>query len=147
MCECLMMIEAAHISDDNSPLQPDTRAHAPWKCDMLLAMAMDPAMNLVDVAVAVVVIQHSNKDSKISVITDARLSEILRRGRKTFSDFRRRGAAAGYFDFTPGSWGHATVYRWKNDRLYQIENQVLDRRIKEREQDASAQEAEHSESP
>jgi hypothetical protein len=108
---------------------PPVKSHAGWKLDMLEAMAIDRRMRRVDVAIAVLVIQRSRQQSRVSAITDDRLAKQMKCNRATFTEFRKRGVAAGYFDCIPGASGRATTYRWKNDRLDQIRNIELDQRI------------------
>lgn len=108
------------------------KSHAGWNCDMLAAMAKDPLMRGVDVAIAALIIQRSNQNTKESAITDRRLAAERGRNRATFTEFRKRGIAAGYFDCIIGASGRATIYKWKDDRRHQIENMIMDQRIVDR---------------
>jgi hypothetical protein len=110
-------------------------------------MAKDRTMRRVDVAIAVLVLQRSNQHSKVSIVPDKLLEEELGCNRATFTEFRKRGTAAGYFTCIPGHSGQATIYKWKNDRLYEIQNMALDSRVLRQEESLEEDEDEQTDNP
>jgi hypothetical protein len=114
---------------------------------MAAAMAKDRSMRRVDVAVAILVLQRSNQHTKVSIVPDNLLEEELGCNRAAFTQFRKRGAAAGYFTYISGRSGQATIYKWKNDRLLEIQNMFLDRRISKQEKSPEGDENEGSGDP
>jgi hypothetical protein len=105
---------------------PHAKGFTSWKLDLLDAMARDPMVQPVDFHVAFVIVQHVNQHSRLAVISDKRLQNLVHRDRKGLMKARKRLAELGWVEIQTGRYGKATEYRFTDDRAKLLENIRLD---------------------
>lgn len=114
-----------------------------WKFDLLNAMASDPEVRPVDFHIAFTIIQHVNQFTRVAVISDHRLQQLIHRDRKALTLARRRLVSLGWLEVRTGRYGKATEYRFHDERAQLLMNIRLDEQILAREDAVDSEEESH----
>jgi hypothetical protein len=114
-----------------------------WKFDLLNAMASDPEVRPVDFHIAFIIMQHVNQFTRVAVISDHRLQQLVHRDRKALTLARRRLVSLGWLKVCTGRYGKATEYRFQDERAQLLKNIRLDEQLLAREEEIDSEEETH----
>jgi len=90
-----MIIESSTEETAIVGVSSRTQTFTGWKLDLINAMLSDPELSSADFCVAVAILQCVNQFTKIAIVTDDRLHQLVPRDRKAFMRARRRLTESG----------------------------------------------------
>jgi hypothetical protein len=83
--------------------------------------------------------QHVNQFTRVAVISDHRLQQLVHRDRKALTLARKRLVSLSWLEVRTGRYGKATEYRFLDERAQKLENIRLDEQILAHDQEDNSE--------